>query len=692
MNDLERVDCSQKHFVNHLILWLLAFIIMSPVLLHPHWGMFSDSRQIVWTNKTLYAHPSQIALWVNTICADFRPGFHLINVVLWTLSANRPLGYYLFRFACFSVTLSLTYANCQSLAHSKTISLICTTFLLCSYATFEVIYTLDKGELYVGALFSLIIYLHLSTVNVLRNNRANRSWVKNSIVLFLACLYALFTKQTGQLLLVFGIITALNSFIQRYLRVKNEPLFVRLKRLFALSDPESKWCNYVCVCSLLGVFIYKTFSMSYSGIAFKYTHSVWTADFIASHIALYAQGIPEIFFVMAAAVVGLFWVVCVQKLKVIEVSIVDTISLLVTTGCGAVALCAWESNLAYIWYPLLPFLLPSMACIIGWLEVRTRQVFQFLLILVMLLQIPSRLVDAQTQFAMDSAFNKVTKMIAEMPAKLRHPVNVVLNLRMQISEEIGEEIKYAVAKEFDRAATSTPGATLNENVPPLKIWNIISESTGDPGIDAKTFTLPPAFVPGYAAKPGFNKLIYREDEPIQWAADNLKIGDILLVPYGTVRLKPLGYRGVDLFIRSWQAVAESMPQLGLEPVFTCETDDSCFSALVRGSCVGWAALEVTQAPAFTLPLQHFGWLPNDCRIYFAKDLVGKTLVLNSKGSFLSSIIDNQDRSRISIAGKKGTFIEFDVPLKAGGAINLCAEDSNFKRPVLLHVDNVLIRN
>lgn len=158
----------------HLALWSIATLVMLPVLVRPQWGMFSDPGQILWTCGNVYSHGFHLDEWFNVVVADYRPGFHLINLLLWGVSANEPLGFYVAKWLCFGATISLTFVTCYRLSRSKLSSAIASLFWFCAYPTYEVIYTLDKGEIYIALLFALIPFAHLSVVDAINNGTVTR--------------------------------------------------------------------------------------------------------------------------------------------------------------------------------------------------------------------------------------------------------------------------------------------------------------------------------------------------------------------------------------------------------------------------------------------------------------------------------------------------------------------------------------
>ena len=113
-----------------------------PVLLHPHWGLFSDARQILEYCRYFFTTADSLPV-INSV---YRLVFNFLLLAVWQVSPNNPFGFYLFRASFFAGALIFTYLTAWVLSRSRLLSFLISLLWFSSTSTYEVIYTLDKGE------------------------------------------------------------------------------------------------------------------------------------------------------------------------------------------------------------------------------------------------------------------------------------------------------------------------------------------------------------------------------------------------------------------------------------------------------------------------------------------------------------------------------------------------------------------
>ncbi|MGH9552712.1 MAG: hypothetical protein ACRD3W_25255, partial [Terriglobales bacterium] len=161
-----------SHVLPLSVLLLIATAIFMPLFLHPHWGMYSDIEQIVQDCRIFYSSPS--IRW-DFVHGFYRPGFHCIDLLTWLVSRENPLGFYVVNWGFFCVTLAMTYLSSFVLSKSRVFSFVAAAFLFIASPTFEVIYTLDKGEGYVTCYLSILICAFLTVQARISNSPVRKA-------------------------------------------------------------------------------------------------------------------------------------------------------------------------------------------------------------------------------------------------------------------------------------------------------------------------------------------------------------------------------------------------------------------------------------------------------------------------------------------------------------------------------------
>jgi hypothetical protein len=659
------------------VLAVIAILVSLPALVHSHWGMFSDPFQVIWTCRELYEKPWNWNEWSSAICFDRRPGFHMIHILLWPLSGGTPFVYYAFRTACLAALLCVNWWNCRFISGSKLAAWAATALWFAAYGTYENLYTLDKGELYVAFGFSSAVLLQC------RISQSKLSALGAYVVgLAMAILYVIFTKQTGQLIIVYFAALTGAHIILRYLlgnRTFAGMLHGRMVKISAAS----------CGFTMIAFWVFQGFCLLFPGPDFAYFHSRMQLPFIASHLMAYLVGMPEIGIAFLLLTIGILRGMTGEFLRCYKDVLPIAWAATFASFAGAIALSAWESDIAYGWFPILAFVSPAVAFYLKSVLPTHASVFTIAFAATMLGFVPVRIDDSRLQLGMDALFNVTVRELLELPQKENCAVNVVLDLQSQSSDELGEEFKYlAVAKKFDKIAKS-PGALLSELKPPLSIWNLFRPSTGNSALDKLDLVSSVRFLPEHIEQPGFDKFMYvRGDEPPE-AVANVHQGDFLLAPFGSIQLKKIMYRGLNLFIRPESSVSEALPQLSLRPVFRTVNK---FQSIVSGKHLelGWACFRITRAEPVMLPLED-GWLKTGTIIYCGKKLVGKTLVIGSRGSFVDSVrVKFAESDELVTRQRTGDSFQFSIPVTSAGAATIEPTDEKFSRPVMIHVDTVRV--
>jgi hypothetical protein len=608
---------------DHLVIWLISAVIMSPVLIYSHWGMFSDPCQFVEPCKQLFQHLDAHRM-IDYICTNYRPGYQLLNVAVWPFAADQPFLHYLVRWVLFAVTVDFTYMGAKLLSGSKLTSYLASAVWLFCLSTYEVIFTLDKGEIILTCMFSLIVYAHLRAVRKIDDGNFQKKDLLASALIILACsTYAAFTKQTGLLSVVLGALIFSQAIFARFV-LKNVPQSKAIERL--------KWSVCAFLSTASACFLFAVFYVALGGLKYKYGSSDYSISFLCSQAITYVKKLPDLFGVLAFSFIGLL----VKNRdsgslsKVPPFAVAEAACLLLTALVGCLPLLAWKSTLTYIWLPLLPFVLPVFSLALAYVGSKSRWVPVAIVIVMALVFTPGAYSAAQFQFKMDSLFAELCDRLAVLPRKLGHETTVILPLHHQASFELGEEMESATLDRLDREALSQNRIKFANMT--CYNWRDSADRRHDPN------DKPVKFVSGSANEPGLDKCSYMSGPDPQWEEQRIAVGDVVAIPYGDLDGRLRDYRGGDLFWRDWQSLASLTPQLNLKPVF--QIDRKITPVTGKAMTIGWIVLEVTSSPPrgssdrHSSPAISFskldpgGLLENNCKIEVGEQLKDKTLVLS----------------------------------------------------------------
>ncbi|HEY9681639.1 MAG TPA: hypothetical protein V6C86_08660 [Oculatellaceae cyanobacterium] len=680
---MKLVDSHKSSIGFRIALLALTTLVMMPVLLRPHWGMFSDPGQIVDTCHTLFSHKTTFAELVGVACGDFRPVFHLANFAVWAICPDNPLPYFLLKWACFALTVDLTFQNAFLLSDSRKAAFISAIVWFLAYPTYEVIYTLDKGEIYLGMLFAIVIAAHLQSLRAARQGVFTTRNLFFGAIVLIGCLTLTFTKLPGNLVLAYSSLPLVVTILT--------PLCTSERRAFSLKalfrEPTQKWRLYFFGTCVLASISFVCFYIAGEGYKHPYGETSLSLSYLWSQLIAYVQGIPE-FFACVSLTGGCFAASRNRLVSDDNWQTFEAVMLLLVSFVGALALLSWKSQIAYSYYPLYSFLLPAFACAISSGESRFRFFPAVIATTFLALLLPARFVDAQQQFQMDSLFLNLSKTIASKSLPFINSVIVPMN--HQASAELGEELEFMT---YSFAGKQPPpydavfrGVAAQKSTAPPRISNVLLNSSGDSHEDLHQLPEPFFFASNFVETPGFYKLSYIREKKQHWLVENVLHDDVILIPYGDLRLSKIPYRGLSLFIKPESAKLQSYPSLELEPMFRVEK--SVHDLFGRVQKIGWLGMQVTNDCKYSLNLTDNGWLRNPSTVNFAAALQGRCLAVETQQSCVAEILLSTQHHHCVVLAKPafpGAF-RFDIPLLESGQM-LESTARARKAPFLMQVNS-----
>lgn len=626
------MDGGSAHALVLAILGISCVLAFLPVLLWPHWGMYSDPRQIIEGCRLFYS--SHLIRW-DIIWGFHRPGFHILDLAMWLISKDRPEGFFAFRGLIFFTTVVCTFYSSYKFSNWSAMSAICGVSLLFLTPTFEVIYTLDKGEVYIGCLFSMIILAYLIVMNKILNETCSPRWYYfASAVIFISSTYSVLTKETGLLLAPFGLLLPIVCLIAN---CRTKPL-PEMHREQIVKKNLLRWAcltGFLCILSSL---VCKICFMFIGPSATAYGAFSPSADSMLQQLNYFLPVIPDFFVLFGFCFLSALWMLR-QTYELSQAhNLLFASSLTLASGAGSVALLVWKAPIIYSWYPLFVFLLPAAAYFLGVItkaNARHRMIGLSIVIAALVCVVPVRIVQAQIQYDLDSCAQELTRDIATRAKAVKEQESYALPFASPGGFELAEELKILTMSEL--IDNYVEGAWTAKNLPVL-FCNFINYYF-PPGAQPDANSLSEAQVTKlrylrsdrYVAEPGLGKFyLYDSVNGSSWTVDNLRVGDILLIPFGDLPPALATYRGAPLFCNDWRTNIAFSPQAEFKPLFIVTRKIRRASG--HPYTIGWIGLAINSIPKISWSITSAGKLSDGAQIFAAKELEGHSLVMTAEMS------------------------------------------------------------
>jgi hypothetical protein len=633
-----------------VLLLCSSMIVYLPIILFPHWGLFSDAGQIILAGREFWADP-----WhrFDLIKGYWRPAFHIIDLITYKLFGENPLYFYLLECFMFLCTVTLTYLNCLILSSSRIFSTVFALFLLISTATLEVIYTLDKGEARIAFFLSLALFCYLrQDKKISKLNSSNIHYQPGSVrliptvIAFISVCLAFFTKETSQVVLVNLIALTLATFL---LVPESKDLKMGFSEFF--KNPRVKLTFFNNLSILFAFLLYKLFFYSTGGNnADNYLKIEYNLPEIYRSIIYYTKLIPDIIFILSFCMLSslILTVKFIRHLSrnnrlFLSFSALHSLNLTVMAVVYFVALVNFRWKLVYIWFPINIFLLPATcyyftSIITFFAQKRSftnfRKYGTVLLVLVFLSAIPTRLIEAQAIFNLDALKDDLSKSLVNYKSKQKEKtINIALPFQVAESSEIGERIKFFVLENFFRVTEGRPF----KKGDPFRIFNFLDYtpkninyplSSAFASSPEKTSTnLDESLISSSSGIQIFTyemSKLWGSAKDVLWTKGMLLPGMYLLVPYGELP-DTLHFRGVGMHQAPVESQLQFMPQVSWEEKMRVER--SVFDIFGKKMTMGYKLLEVIDSPPISWNLFTDGWLPRKTELFFDKRLLNSVMTI-----------------------------------------------------------------
>ncbi|MBS1954404.1 MAG: hypothetical protein JST89_09460 [Cyanobacteria bacterium SZAS-4] len=658
-SSIARATSNLTHHWECISLIAITFILFLPVINNPHWGQFDDAVLSLQNGRRALDDPSFTRSLLTT--GGTRVGIFLWAVTLWKVFAGNPAGYYITNFVIFAATACLLYWICFQLTRKRFLSAISSACIFTAAGLFEVIYTLDKQELFLPLLFAIVILAHIYSLT------CRKFTFFIDLMLCLVCSVAsYYTKECSAILCVFSA----SFFLAVLLSSKK------------LVDPQAK------------IAVAKTAVFSIATIApYLYIHGLTPPT----------NGYIQLTFV-PAVLLRKFWLLVNIDPVFFVILVLVTVSWLkltfsrdtdrsqlwwraltactVSTWITIAALLCYDTGrvlLLYIWLPVYAFLLPAFACSLDQLKSSTIQlrIRKFVLVAVLIAtisQLPARAVQGQFQFQMDALMAALSEQLAEMARQKQGQVLGAMPFFETGNSEVPEQLECYVRSRLQQNYYDKKTEKTDQYK--FAMLNFLSTDCRKKHLESD-----PADVFRLEEFRGVNPA-YKDQCPtnyVGWSGIQLlaastpeqnmvrrpfAAGNLLLVPYGDITHAAIRYRGSGIFSYLWQSQLFVFPQLTLQERGNVERKITLLGGHRR--TMGWRIFEVTDSQPLAAKLKLDGLLSDDEPLFYKYDESKPVLKIKIREPFSAPITCTFfDGTKITVSKESGSNAIFDIPLKDG---------------------------
>lgn len=673
----------RQHIIFVAALIAVALVLFSPVLLHAHWGTFDDPSLILQSSRRLMDNPSTLTY---ILAAQMRMGIFYWVTVLWRLFPENPTGFFATNFLLISGALAMLYCICFKVTRNARLSALSSAVVLASPSLFEVIYTLDKQEVYFPFLFAAVILTHLQA-----------SRCKVLTLPFLAALSALcataayLSKETSVVLSLFS-----GAFLLANL------VFASQSRLQILIRNGTMFAATALPLVILKLMIFPT-------INDKYVVMTFDASKLLAKTWQYATVVPDFFVVLLYTTCSGLYLLFKLKSKRQNNSWSAFVALLFAALTSTAALISFDTFagvLMYIWLPIYIFLAPSLAYSFANLPEtahgkQINKLFTVVFAALLITQIPTRFLQAQFQFSFDAVTTQLAQKLSTIALDSKTPVICAMPTysvgETEIPEQIETHVRNILTKRYyetDSEKTSGQQFTMLNYLSP-DCENIHED--GDPPNVYKLaqfrghgLTYKNDCPPNYIGWTGFQ--ILNGATPFQeWIKRPYGLDDFLIVPYGEVTPDAIQYRGTGIFAHPWSLKLLNFPQFKLVDVGHVER--KLTNLLGHRQTMGWRILKVTAAEPVSFETSTDGWLKGDGKVFYSHDGNRPLLeIISNQPAPKAFAIEQSDAATEVISSElKNGITRLVIPLKSKattGTIRIKAVEGNGR----LHIDKARYAN
>lgn len=182
--------------------FLLATLVMLPVLLWPHFGLFSDAGQILSFPQEVIANfPQSLALLRPLEDGRWNPLFHGLTISIYYFAGSSARAFFTVQWMMLAFSSMSIAWIIATITRSKKLGLLGSILFCTASSIFENFYTLDKVEPRITFFTALAVTLLVARYYTLKQKRQATETKEGAVwfftIQFLLGMLIVFSKETG---------------------------------------------------------------------------------------------------------------------------------------------------------------------------------------------------------------------------------------------------------------------------------------------------------------------------------------------------------------------------------------------------------------------------------------------------------------------------------------------------------------
>jgi len=527
-------------------LWLLCLFIptllMLPVLIWPHYGLFSDAGQLIeLPRQVLAGFPDTLKLLKPIENGRWNPLFHGLSIAIFALVPDSAMAFYVLQWVLFvAVCLSIVWVISRVTAN-KSLALFGLALFCTASSIFESFYTLDKVEPRVVFFTALFIASFLPTLSFHNHqHRQAKNWFY-IVVQIISGIGIVFSKETGVFLAAALCLMWVSLSCSKSLNSELRRIVLRTALI-----------QLAIVIIYVGLFKLLSPPMSYRYVSYDVSLTL-----ILENITYYLRTSPEL---ALGLVFASYWCLALvfPELSRSDRSGVERLMLSFLSLALFIyffGICLWRWPLDYYLLPahlltamLIPITLWAWSPVINKVNKKLLRVLVAGAGVVWLVYFAYRIFFGITIFYFDAVKDDLVHFMSS-PSLIGK--RVVLPFTHPQSFEVGERLKFFIDREH----------VLNNKIELYNFWE-------PPFLNRQNlhrFDNSAGMVPD---KEQLDEIAKNPEKFVVWNfgyhkegwwSEYLKAGDVILVPVGSKVLNKVNARGVSMHAKSPSDFLDSTP-------------------------------------------------------------------------------------------------------------------------------------
>ena len=560
----------------------LAFLFLGPVLLSPHFGLFSDYGQLLaWPASSLHNLPKFFRELRPLGDGRWTPMFHLVTVAAYGILGPNAFLFFLVQGLTLIASLALVYLLVRWMsAGSRSAGIAACLLILISAPLAENYFTLDKVE-------PRVVFFSLFSIGyfALRLAGPRPGLWKAMLLHFALAVLLVFSKETGSFLAVAAFLVLCATL----LRFPRDTRMVR-ESLAYFAATLSVLVLFVVLNNALVQGDAKILREQNGGLGRYITYQI-SSRLVAANLMGYLGQMREVILAILLFAVWVVWTVLRRRKSTWDS---QQILLFLTGASGSIYLggmLLWRFTLLYYMLPVVFFFaMASMAVVFRQKHTLRGWLFFLALLFLARVHLDQRIRTGWAILAQDRAKDLIVQAIRKHASDRTRVAVGMFDVR---SAEIGRSLQAYLGREGLHMAEGPPSEAGTRVYSLIEgPWVNFSDTHRYDGSEAE----PPTTEEMDQARALSSPYVLWQYAPLPeigrvWWMNPLSPGDLLALPVGTPDNLSIPARGISAFSASSEGIRDT--RLAGVATKLLETAVVPFP-FYRNEYLGWELFEVTQ--------------------------------------------------------------------------------------------------